>query len=580
MRRAISVSLVVTMVALAFVGPAAPANAAQTPAEAMTAGVQSAAAQGVTQFVSAMDRQTGAVVAQTGNAGAQVASESIMKLFIATYYLLLYGGHAATPQSVKDRLAYMLIYSDDATASSYFTASAIPTVAARYGLPATTNATDRPGHWGAARITAADVTRFLYLASKDDAVGPWLMPVMSQTAPTGSGQDAGFNQYFGLNALGGVHGSKQGWGCDSFWTIPDCAVHSVGYTDRYFVSVLQLSGGYPDPMRTTATVTARLIQASLWGNPIGNLESVTVSGQSVRLQGWTIDPDATSVEIPVAVAADGPVISWYETGIPRPDVNQAYGIAGDHGFDITVRQPPGPHTMRVYAINTGPGWDNPLLGTAAINSGFLPRGNVDAVSVGPSGTVRLGGWSYDADEPATSIPVAVYVDGQGVSWFPTDRPRGDVNQAFGITGTHGFDITFAAPPGRHTVTVFAINAGGGIGNPVVGQAAVDVGTAVGHLDSVARAGPGQVRMRGWAVDPDDPAAAIKVAAYRDDAGISWFPTGQARPDVNQALGIGGDHGFDITVPSPTGMHRFTSYAINIGAPNINPWIGTLTLQVN
>ncbi len=104
-----------------------------------------------------------------------------MKLFLAAYYILLYGGYTATPASVLSRLSYMLRYSDDDTASSLFTSSAIPTVAARYGLSATTNATDRPGHWGAARITAHDMTQFLYRASRDAEVGPWLIPVMAQT---------------------------------------------------------------------------------------------------------------------------------------------------------------------------------------------------------------------------------------------------------------------------------------------------------------------------------------------------------------------------------------------------------------
>ena len=86
------------------------------------------------------------MLSQTGNAGAQVASESIMKLILAAYYLRMYGGYDRTPQNIRDRLQYMLIYSDDGTASSMFTTSAIPTIAAVYGLGSTINATDRcPG---------------------------------------------------------------------------------------------------------------------------------------------------------------------------------------------------------------------------------------------------------------------------------------------------------------------------------------------------------------------------------------------------------------------------------------------------
>ena len=42
----------------------------------------------------------------------------------------MYGGYDRTPQNTRDRLQYMLIYSVDGTASSMFTTSAIPTIAA------------------------------------------------------------------------------------------------------------------------------------------------------------------------------------------------------------------------------------------------------------------------------------------------------------------------------------------------------------------------------------------------------------------------------------------------------------------
>jgi hypothetical protein len=232
-----------------------------TPATAVSQAVANARASGVTEAISVVNRSNGAVVGTTANANSQIGSESIMKLFLAAYYLVLYGGYQKTPADVKTRLSYMLRYSDDATASSLFTASAIPSVAARYGMSRTTNATDRAGHWGAARITARDMTTFLYRASKDGAVGPWLIPVMAQTAANGSD---GFNQKFGLNALSGTHGSKQGWGNDSFFTSPTYAIHSVGYTSGLFVSVLQIgpASTYPDPMRATATFAARKIQAA------------------------------------------------------------------------------------------------------------------------------------------------------------------------------------------------------------------------------------------------------------------------------------------------------------------------------
>ena len=234
------------------------AAATSTPAQAVAQAHAQAAANGINDYLSVVDRSSGAVLAQSGS-GTQVASESIMKLMLASYYLVLAGGYQYQSADVLANLSYMIRYSDDGTANSYFSSAAIPTIAARYGMRSTINATDRVGHWGAARITAADMTTFLYRASRDPQVGPWLLPVMAQVAPVGSD---GFNQAFGMNALTGTHGSKQGWGGDQFWSAASSVINSVGYTDRYFVAILQNSYSYPDPARSTSTYAARAIAAS------------------------------------------------------------------------------------------------------------------------------------------------------------------------------------------------------------------------------------------------------------------------------------------------------------------------------
>ena len=130
--------LVGAIIAVLGLAPA-PVAAAATPADAVADAVNYAANRSVTPFISVVDRGTGAITAQTGNAQAQVASESIMKLLLAGYYLVLYGGYTATPDSVKNQLAYMLEFSDDDTASALFSPDAVPTIAARYGLGNTTN---------------------------------------------------------------------------------------------------------------------------------------------------------------------------------------------------------------------------------------------------------------------------------------------------------------------------------------------------------------------------------------------------------------------------------------------------------
>jgi len=579
------------VVALGLI-PAGHASAT-TPPDAVNDAVAYAANRSVTSFISVVDRSTGNVTAQTGNAQDQVASESIMKLLLASYYLVLYGGHTATPGSVKDRLAYMLKVSDDGTASSLFSANAIPTIAARYGLSNTTNATDRAGHWGAARITAADMTRFLHQASKDAAVGPWLMPVMSETTPYGSD---GFNQDFGLNALDGDHGSKQGWGCDSFWTNPSCAIHSVGYTDRSFVAILQLSDGYPDPMRGTATYAAQVIQQSrVTPDPIGSLDVVgNPATKILTVGGWAADPAAPGQREEVHVYVTGPNGTRGYPGIftegSRPDVGAVYPWAGGTtGFSATVdSQGAGNNTVCVYALNVNPPRTNPVVGCQSVNvrNAF---GYLDGVGTG-SGQFTANGWALNPNKPDENVEVHVYDNGpsgtRGYAGFRADTQRSDVGAAFGGYGdNHGFAATFPSMDvGTHDVCAWAITTSGGDGNSLLGCSAVEVRRAFGSLDLVATQ-PGTIVAAGWALNPNSPSEHAEIHVYDTSAagtrGYAGFRVGESRPDVGAAFaGFGSDHGFWAAIPSGApGLHTICAYAITTGAPNGSALLGCRQITV-
>ncbi len=312
--------------------------------------------------------------------------------------------------------------------------------------------------------------------------------------------------------------------------------------------------------------------------PVGSLDVVAADGNGIRAVGWTYDPDQPATEIQVAIYLDGNGVAWFPTGRSRPDVNGAFGITGNHGFDITVPTSPGRHTVTVFAINIAGAVGNPVLGSGSATVGSLPVGCLDGVQAAPNGQIHVSGWAYDPDEPGTEIAVDIYRDGVGVARFGTGRPRPDVNAVFGIPGSHGFDLTFDTPPGDHSLEVYAINVGGGFGNPVVGRGQVRVGIAMGSLDRVAAVGR-TVYVQGWAFDPDQPGTAIQVAVYRNREFVGWFPTGGARPDVNSVFGITGSHGFSIPVPSPPGRQTFDVYAINVGPAAGNPFFGAMTVDV-
>ncbi|MET3805370.1 hypothetical protein ABIB25_002371 [Nakamurella sp. UYEF19] len=265
--------------------PAAPVSAAAdsvapnilTPQQAVDEGAATAASDGIDQYVALVDRSTGKLMASTGG-DTQVVSESIVKLFTVAYYLVRY--HGDLPSQMATDLHEMIVHSDDRIESQYWTTAAVPRVAQRYSLAHTANgAKTGPHDWGWEYITAADEAMFLYRASQDPMVGPFLMAAMSDVAPAGAD---GFDQDFGFNSLDGDHGSKQGW--TDLDTSQAINIHSVGWTDRYFGAILETS---PTPqysqMRHDSTITVDLIAGLQSNAEIQAAEGTALSSAAADL---------------------------------------------------------------------------------------------------------------------------------------------------------------------------------------------------------------------------------------------------------------------------------------------------------
>ncbi|MGQ0537299.1 MAG: matrixin family metalloprotease [Methanobacteriota archaeon] len=182
---------------------------------------------------------------------------------------------------------------------------------------------------------------------------------------------------------------------------------------------------------------------------------------------------------------------WYYTGTPYDhmaqfdvqfDDSDAWSNGAVSGrFDVqSVATHEAGHALGLDHINDGNQVMNPTISSGTtkrtLGSGDLaglrvlytndaPTGVVDAVTC-----TSVRGWAFDVDESDVSIQVHVYIDGTGYNTGATSVFRGDVNAAYGIAGTHGYDW---APPtswlngATHSVTVYAINIPGG-SNPVIG----------------------------------------------------------------------------------------------------------------
>lgn len=196
------------------------------------------------------------------------------------------------------------------------------------------------------------------------------------------------------------------------------------------------------------------------GAPFGNIESVTASGSTARVSGWTIDPD-TPDPIEVHAYVNGGWGGRYVANANRPDVGAAYpGYGANHGLAINVPIPAGTSQVCLYAIDVR-GSANPLLACRSVTrASGAPFGSLDT-AVGAPGTINISGWTIDPDT-TNPIEIHVYIDGGWGGAYLADRSRPDVARVHPAYGDrHGYSVPLRTSPGTHEVCVFAINVGPG-----------------------------------------------------------------------------------------------------------------------
>jgi len=109
----------------------------------------------------------------------------------------------------------------------------------------------------------------------------------------------------------------------------------------------------------------------------------------------------------------------------------------------------------------------------------------------------------------------------------------------------------------------------------VGSASLSGDNPVGYLDIATSPAPGQVRIRGWAFDPDAPteplSIRLSVGGKEGERGGATYELGaiatRSRRDVAGAFPEAGPrHGFDVSLATvKSGRQRVCAYALNISA---------------
>ncbi len=229
----------------------------------------------------------------------------------------------------------------------------------------------------------------------------------------------------------------------------------------------------PGGNRSFGCRTVTVAQPDRGRAPVGNFESLTLSGTTATATGWTLDPD-TDASIEVHLYVNG-VGKAYIANKARPDVGNAYpSLGAAHGFSEQLALNPGNNTVCAYGINTGPG-GNTTLGCRSVNVAAAPANRAPIgffESITPAaGGATVAGWAIDPDTTAP-IEVHVYVDGVGQR-LVADKLRPDVGAAYRLGDNHGFNDLVPMSSGAHNVCVYGIDTAG-LSNALIGCRPVTV----------------------------------------------------------------------------------------------------------
>lgn len=387
-------------------------------------------------------------------------------------------------------------------------------------------------------------------------------------ATTGLQNGPGATSFF-TDTAGRLRLAYQAWNApySSYPAYPQCA--SAGNCTTQGQRYLHIGGVVDWGGRLTA-------------DPIGSLDSAVVSGGTVAMAGWAMEPDKVDGPANILLLVDNNLVGGTTANTSRPDLDAAFGYGSNHGFSAAVSVSAGTHQVCAAMFNsdggTGAAWSSCKTVTSAGAGGSNPFGALDsAVSTGP-GTATLKGWAIDADAGTAPIDVRATIDGAPVGGVEVaNGSRPDLSPVFGLGANHGYTVTLTGlAAGAHTACIRAENTGGGA-DTTIGCKSIQIpgGDPFGALDR-ASSGPGGIRVTGWAIDPDT-ATSIDVHVYVDGVFQAAAIANGSRPDVGAFFaGYGSNHGYEISVAGlAPGNHSVCTYSINEGVGS-NTLIGCAT----
>lgn len=177
--------------------------------------------------------------------------------------------------------------------------------------------------------------------------------------------------------------------------------------------------------------------------PVGFLEEIY--GNTGLVTGWALDEDLPSRSIMVHFYLDGPAgsggqfIGFTTANIFRPDVNNALGVTGNHGFNFIIPnqyRDGNSHLIYVYGIDTGSNdynaelSDSPQENVLASSGAIFPDTGPSVQVVGSPAVVFNHSTQACADLDIPDMPARAFRDQNGLvnfidSHYITWRSTGD-----------------------------------------------------------------------------------------------------------------------------------------------------------
>lgn len=280
-------------------------------------------------------------------------------------------------------------------------------------------------------------------------------------------------------------------------------------------------------------------------------------------------------------------------------VYPSYPNGKNAGFSCTFNAEllnPGENTisLRAYATNSSKN-DTPLEEFGKCTVYYDPDCNiVDNIDVveGQKGSIILGGWAFDKDNPAQQLDIHVYIGGEAGSGAPcyiikADKERPDIGNIYGVGNYHGYsDRIYYFRSGEQPVHLYAIDATGN-GTKYLGCRMVTIEedkAPVGCLDN-AMGGTDCIKVSGWAYDEDDTSKPTWIHVYAggpagEGSIISNFLANKERTDLDDLFGVGDYHGFEEVIKTDlSGTQTLYFYAIDVLNGANNDLIGSKTVEI-